>query len=68
MKNRPLLIIALAAIVIVWALYKSLGGVEEIRRDPAVSLGAIGIPAHRASLRLKKRLQAAGLGVRNAAQ
>jgi hypothetical protein len=43
MKNRPFLIIALAAAIIVWALYQSLGGIEGIRRNPSVSLGVIGI-------------------------
>ena len=43
MKNRPFLIIALAAAVIVWSLYQSLGGIEGMQRDPTVSLGVIGI-------------------------
>lgn len=43
MKNRPFLIIALAAAIIVWSMYQSLGGIEGIQRDPTVSLGVIGI-------------------------
>lgn len=37
MKNRPLLIVALAAIVVLWSMFHSLGGVEGIRRDPSIA-------------------------------
>jgi hypothetical protein len=41
--NRPLLILALSAAIILWSLYQSLGGVEGIQRDPARSLSVVGI-------------------------
>jgi hypothetical protein len=38
MKNRPLLILAIAAALIGWSFYKTMGGIEGMRRDPAEAL------------------------------
>ena len=43
MKNRPLLIIAFAGAIILWAAYHTLGGIEGIRADPYMSLAVFAI-------------------------
>ena len=43
MKNRPLLIVALASIGVLWFLYRVLGGIEGIRHDPDRAIGVTAI-------------------------